>query len=156
MTIRPSALLLICCLPLFAAEAFGQNDGKASIHEIETVLNDESTRATLSPEQWNSFGDRLTEALESDNAGVQRSALRLAAYHGDRLQMGRRATVSAVRFYRNDPDPYVRKLAVVAIARINHPWGIDFLTRSLDFEDSVDIEKVMRSELNHRETKDQN
>lgn len=47
---------------------------------------------------------------------------------------------------------YVRKLAVVAIARINHPWGIDFLTRSLAYVDSSGVEKVMRSMLQETST----
>lgn len=114
---------------------------------VETTLEDESARERLTPDQWKAFGKRLTEALESDNAGVQRSALRLAAFYGDKLQMGRQAAISAVRFYRDDPDPYVRKLAIVAIARINHPWGIDFLTRSIDHENSEDLEQLIRGSL---------
>ena len=152
--ITTTALLLAVILPVFGGAALGQTDGLAvaSIDDVQMVLEEESTRSALTPEQWKAYGRRLTEAMESDNEGVQRSALRLAAYHGDRLQMGRSATISAVKFYRDDPDPYVRKLAVVAIARINHPWGIDFLTRSLAYEDSSGVEKVMRSMLQESST----
>ena len=147
--ITTTALLLAVIMPVFGGAALGQTAGPAaaSINDVQMALEDDSKRNALTPDQWKAFGLRLTEAMESDNEGVQRSALRLAAYHGDRLQMGRAATISAVKFYRDHPDPYVRKLAVVAIARINHPWGIDFLTRSLAYEDSSGVEKVMRSML---------
>lgn len=143
-------LLVVVCLP-YGATTLAQE--MATIEPIRSALEDERARRTLTPEQWKDFGMRLTEALESDNRGVQKSALRLVAYHGDKLEMGRRATISAVRFYRDDPDPYVRRLAVVAIARINHPWGIDFLTRSLDYESEEGVEATMQNALNERASK---
>lgn len=144
-----TTLLLVACLPLFAGEAVGQESGNESmaLADVSTILESETERSALSSEEWKDFGRRITEALESDNEGVQRSALRLSAYYGDKLQMGRQAAISAVRLYRDNPDPNVRRLAVVAIARINHPWGIDFLTRSLAYEDSAGVEKLMRNAL---------
>lgn len=144
-----TALLLAASLPLLAGDAVGQEseNENMAMAVVSTILESETERSTLTSEEWKDFGSRITEALESDNAGVQRSALRLAAYYGDKLQMGRQAAIGAVRLYRDDPDPYVRRLAVVAIARINHPWGIDFLTRSLAYEDSAGVEKLMRNAL---------
>lgn len=155
-SISRASILLIGLFAFAASSSNAQTSDDISIEAVQTTLESESERSTLTPEEWKSFGKRLTEALASENRGVQVSALRLAAYYGDRLQMGRQAAVSAVRFYRDDPDPHVRKLAVVAIARINHPWGIDFLTRSLEYEDSVGVEKVMRNALQERTSTQEN
>jgi len=152
-----SPMMCLICAAL-TSNAFAQ-DSKTllfadnQMDEVQSVLENEQKRMSLTEQDWKSYGERLTEALESENAGVQQSALRLAAYYGDRLQMGRRAAISAVRLYRDDRDPKVRQMAVVALARINHPWGIDFLTRSLEFEDSTDIERTIRHALQEQETK---
>lgn len=133
-------------------DSFGQEAKVATVSmqqvdDIQNELDSEARRMALTDVEWKAFGDRVTDALESENAGVQRSALRLAVHYGDKLQMGRRAAINAVRLYREHPDHNVRKMAVVAIARINHPWGIDFLARSLEFEDSTDIERTMKHAL---------
>ena len=150
-----SAMVVLICATL-TSSAFAQ-DGKilffadSQMEEVQSVLENEKKRMALTDQDWKSYGERLTEALESENAGVQQSALRLAAYYGDRLQMGRPAAISAVRLYRDSRDPKLRKMAVVALARINHPWGIDFLTRSIEFEDSTDIERTIRHALQEQE-----
>ena len=140
---------------LTVADAFAQNalQSNVSAQKFEAIrgeLDDEARRAALTEEEWKAFGERLSASLESDNEGVRRGALRLAAYYGDKLQMGHSAAISAVRIYRDHPDPYMRKMAVVAIARLNNPWGIDFLTRSLEYEDSTDIARTMRHALEER------
>lgn len=154
MTLRKLSLTLCIALvlPLFGIEAFAHDSGdpSSSASDDKTVLK-RPARPALTAEQWKAFGQRVTEAMGSDNRGVQIAALRLAAFHGDQLQLGRQASIDAVRVYRDNPDPNVRKLAVVAIARMNHPWGIDFLTRSLDYEKSAAVEKVMRSALMERD-----
>jgi hypothetical protein len=152
-----SPIVCLICATLtsstFAQDAKTLLFADRQMDEVQSVLDNEQKRMSLTDEDWKSYGERLTEALESENAGVQQSALRMAAYYGDKLQMGRRAAISAVRLYRDDRDPKIRKMAVVAIARINHPWGIDFLTRSIEFEDSTDIERTIRHALQEQEAK---
>ena len=153
MTLRKLSLTfcIAIALSLFSTTAFahGAGDLPSSTNDDKVVLK-VPARSALTAEQWQAFGNRVTEAMGSENRGVQMAALRLAAYHGDQLQLGHQASISAVRVYRNNPDPNVRKLAVVAIARMNHPWGIDFLTRSLDYEKSAGVKKVMRNALTER------
>ena len=145
---------LAVIMPVFGGAALGQTAGPAaaSINDVQMVLEDDSERNALTPDQWKAFGWRLHRSHGIRQRRCPALCAPARRYHGDRLQMGRAATISAVKFYRDDPGPYVRKLAVVTIVRINHRWGIDFLMRSLAYEDSSGVERVMRSMLQESST----
>ena len=141
---------------LAACMTFALSTGASAQHVTDRAVGDAAVAAprfetpaarTLTTVEWQAYGERLAQALESDNEGVRRGALRLIGLYGERLQLGREATYQAVRIYRSDADPLTRQMAVIAVGRINHPWGIDFLRRSVDGEPSPQVARSIRSTL---------
>lgn len=82
---------------------------------------------------WSMFSDNLVEALQSDNHGLQCSALQHIVTYRDRVDV-RAARFDIVRLYRDHSDMRVRLLALSALAEMKDAWVTDFLNRSALFE----------------------
>ena len=90
---------------------------------------------------WDAFSANLTLAVQSDNAGVQQSALRQIIYYEGKLNM-KEAIFDIVSIFRNNADTKVRHLALVALYKTQDPWAMDFLKRHLEFEGDETIHKL--------------
>ncbi len=117
------------------------------IEELERSLSNPSVRAKLTTAQWYSYGDRLADALASGHEGVQQGALRMIILYGDYMELKRTAVFDVVRIYRNHQDDRLRRMAVVALGKIQDPWGLDMLKRSARFEKSPGVGHTIQAVL---------
>ncbi len=117
------------------------------IEELEHSLSNPSVRAKLTTAQWYSYGDRLADALASGHEGVEQGALRMIILYGDYMELKRPAVFDVVRIYRNHQDDRVRRMAVVALGKIQDPWGLDMLKRSARFEKSPGVRHTIEAVL---------
>lgn len=110
----------------------------------------EAARATLSgsigaldASQIEALTNTLTDALESTHYGFQTSALRLLIAYGQDVNFDRRTVFDVVRLYRDHEDAQVRRMAVVALGQMDDDWAIDFLQRSLRYEQASPVKHTM-------------
>ncbi len=89
---------------------------------------------------WNTFSKALVQAVQSDNAGVQSSALQHIARYGENLEVDA-ALFDIVRIYRNAEDENTRILALMALNKVGNEWTMDFLRRTVRFENNERILK---------------
>jgi len=116
-----------------------QDELLIELPKMEARLATPSTRRTLSSAQWANYGDRIERALASDHEGLRQGALRMIIQYGPSLRLNRQATIDAVRIYRNHSNDRIRRMAVVALGRLQEPWSMDFLRRSLKFEREPEV-----------------
>lgn len=101
--------------------------------------------ASLSDAQLASLSETLSDALESSHFGLETSALRLLIAYGNQVSFGRAMAIDVVKLYRNHPDDNVRRMAVVALGQMHDSWSMDFLKRSLRFENSEPVKYTIAS-----------
>jgi UDP-2,3-diacylglucosamine pyrophosphatase LpxH len=89
---------------------------------------------------WDVFGKNLTKALQSDNEGLQQSAMRLIIRHGDKLNV-KEAAFNVVHVFRTNKDPKVRQLAMVTLYNMRNDRAMYFLKRNIQFEKDENIRK---------------
>ncbi|RMI17089.1 MAG: hypothetical protein D6681_03750 [Calditrichaeota bacterium] len=93
---------------------------------------------------WKAFSKNLVVALQSDNPGLQQSAMQLVIEHGDRVDV-KAAVFHVMRVFRHHPDRQVRLLALAALTRMNSSWASGFLKRHIQFEgDPVIRDRLIR------------
>ncbi len=68
-------------------------------------------------------------------------------FYGDNLTISRSGIQDAVRIYRDHPDDRLRRMAVVALGKIQDPWGLDFLKRSARFEKTPGVRHTIQAVL---------
>ncbi|MFT4605533.1 MAG: hypothetical protein ACI9W4_002274 [Rhodothermales bacterium] len=143
---RANRVLTGLILAMFVTiSAQAADDG---IGEIRTQL--EAARnagVVLSADVSASISRVLAEALESDHRGLETAALRLVIAYSDVVEVGRPAVFEIVRLYRDNEDDNVRRMAVVALGATADAWGLDFLERSLPFEDVHAVRHTIRASL---------
>ena len=147
---RLSSLVLLigiaCCFP-FAVQA-----QSSSITQISTVSERgvppaaalAATPVERLAAHWTLFSGGLVDALASGHDGAQQGALRMIIFYGDQLDV-KASVFDVVRIYRNHEDDRMRRMAVVALGKMQSRWAIDFLTRSLGFEKTPAVRKTMQA-----------
>ncbi len=65
-------------------------------------------------------------------------------FYGDQLDV-KASVFDVVRIYRNHEDDRMRRMAVVALGKMQSQWAIGFLTRSLGFEKTPAVRKTMQA-----------
>jgi len=90
---------------------------------------------------WAQFSKALKNAAAHDNYGVKLGALQQIAIYGSHLDMDG-AVFDVVRVYRNAKNENERILALSALAKMNNAWAIDFLSRSVRFEQNERVRKI--------------
>ncbi len=96
--------------------------------------------------KWESFSKSLVRGLASEHKGLQQSAMRLAIQYAENTDISA-AVFDLVKIYRNSDDENMRRMAVVTIGKMQHPWAMDFLARSERFEKSPCVRKQIRLAL---------
>ena len=148
-----SALALLLALafglmkPATAQPSVTNEDLAQIIKEMEHSLNQPETRAYVTRAQWDMFSDNLEQALACGHEGVQQGALRMIIFYGDNLTISRTGVHEAVRIYRDHEDDRLRRMAVVALGKIQDPWGFDMLKRSARFEKSPSVRQTILAVL---------
>ncbi|NNE70175.1 MAG: hypothetical protein HKN29_07390, partial [Rhodothermales bacterium] len=86
----------------------------------------------MSEADWQAYTDRVFDALTQPI--FTDAALRAVIQYGDRLAADRGDVISLVRVYRDGEVLGHRRMAVIGINSLDDAWGIDFLSRSYQFE----------------------
>ncbi len=167
---RLTLSLLVTALfayPAVAQQSFGIDAGDDAyrlneyadlstiIAEVREVEHLPLIPPTLTVVEWSEYGDRLETALSSGHRGLKYAALRLIIAYGEHFDLSEDAVFDVMRIYRDGDADRVRRMAVVALARMDSDWAMKFLERSVRFEKSDQVKHTIRSilhERNHRLT----
>lgn len=114
---------------------------------MEQTLSNPDVRLRMTRAQWDTYSDNLEHALASDHDGVRQGALRMIIFYGDNLSISRTGVYDVVRIYRNHADDRLRRMAVVALGQTGDAWALDFLKRSVRFEQSPEIRHTIYAVL---------
>jgi len=125
-----TALMMLCTVLVFSA----QN---------ATAQEDVSRDTMLTAAGWAEFSTNLKEALRSDNEGARVGALGQIIHYGQYLNFEELTVFDVMRMYRDDKDPKVRRMAVVALGNMHNRWAIEFLDMLSRYEDNPTIKKTM-------------
>ncbi len=125
---------------LLATAAFATPNEKDPV-----VLEDPGTVA-LSEVQWDAFSKNLVHAFTTHNEGVKLAALQLVIKYSDYVDV-HGARFDMMRLYRDNKDDNVRRMAVVALGKIQNPWALHFFERAVHFEQSDMVRHTMQAVL---------
>lgn len=93
---------------------------------------------------WAGYGDRLVQAIQSDNDGLVQSALQLSIRYAETIDVSD-AIVDMMHVYRDHADDRVRHLAAVALASTNDELALGYLRLSSDYESSPSIKRTLKA-----------
>ena len=91
---------------------------------------------------WDAFSANLVKAIDSDNEGLQQSAMCMIIRYGDNLTIPRATVFEIVRAFRTEKEKNARLLALVTLHKIEDPWAMDFLKRHRRFEKEDRIKQL--------------
>ncbi len=126
-----------------AAPAAGTGERPKADTEVLADLA-ASEAAAVAADQWEAFGKSLVRALHTRHQGVRVAALRMVIQYGHQVDVDE-AVFDVVRLYRDNKDDAVRRMAVVALGKMQHPWAMDFLRRSARFEQNPAVLHTLRA-----------
>ena len=141
------ALAFGAMTPATAQPSFSNEDLGQIIEEMGQQLNQPEVRARVSRAEWDTFSDNLEQALACGHEGVQQGALRMIIFYGNNLAISRAGVHEAVRIYRDHEDDRLRRMAVIALGKIQDSWGLDMLKRSARFEKSPSVRQTILAVL---------
>ena len=144
-------LALFCTL---STGAYAGPDGD----EVKNAKTEAEARAALVASEaaaidaatWKAFSTNLVHALKMDNDGVKVAAMQYVIRYGDRLDVGA-AVFDVMRIYRNHTDDNVRRMAVVALSRMQSKGAIGFLRLSVAFEPSDTVRHTIQAVVSEHE-----
>ncbi|HMB89600.1 MAG TPA: hypothetical protein VKP65_02055 [Rhodothermales bacterium] len=138
-----AALFALCFMLVAGANAAPSIDKdktqleKKALAELTAAEAEARTAA-----RWEAFNTNLVAALQSDMDGVKSAAMQMVIRYGDQVNVDK-ALFDVVRIYRDHDNDNMRRMAVVALGAMNHPWGLDFLERSQRFEKSPKVQQTL-------------
>ena len=106
-------------------------------------LTNAAAQHYMSADDWTEFGNRVSTVLAAGHDGLRQGALRLVIMYGRRLDLDRAAIFDMVRMYRSHENERVRRMAVVALAETEDAWCMDFLKRSIRFENEQAVRHTL-------------
>lgn len=133
------ALVALCAT--FVTTAFAGPDEDA---EARALVQSEA--AAVSAAQWDLFSDNLVRALKSDYESIRLSAMQLVIRYGDQVDVDP-AVFEVVRLYRDHKNTDVRRMAVVALGKMENRWAMDFLARSEGYEKNPEVRQTIQAVL---------
>ena len=89
---------------------------------------------------WEAFSKNLIMALKSSNEGLQRSAMQQIIVYADQLNV-KKGVLELSRIYSNHEDDGVRRLAMMAMYKIDRKWAVEYLRKNIKFEKSGKLKK---------------
>ncbi|HEX9658909.1 MAG TPA: hypothetical protein VGA18_01365 [Rhodothermales bacterium] len=144
-----SVLMLLCCISVLLSpnELAAQADAPT-----DTMMTAAPADTMMTATQWSEFSDNLKKAVASENLGVQTGALSQIIRYGHDLDFDDMTVFNVMRMYRDNEDPKVRRMAVVALGNMDNAWSIEFLDMLSRYEADPTIKKTMeRVVMEHRE-----
>jgi len=90
------------------------------------IINVASAQATERNVDWECVSENLVDALQSNNPGLQQSAMRLIIQYADQVDVDE-AVFSLMRLYRHSDDSKVRQMALVTLHKIEDDYAMDFV-----------------------------
>lgn len=96
--------------------------------------------------QWHAFSKNLVRAMATDNQGLRTEAMRLIIQYAPQVDVDA-ARFDLMRVYRNHSDERARRMAVVALGKIQDPWAMGFLRRAVQFEQSECVRQTITAVL---------
>lgn len=97
----------------------------------------------LTPEGWANFSANLSKALESENRGVVTGALDQIIRYGDYLHFPQLTVFHVMRIARDDKDPQVRRMAIIAAGNMHSRWAIEFFSMLAEHEKNKTLKETM-------------
>jgi hypothetical protein len=91
---------------------------------------------------WEMFSKNIVRALQSDNEGLQQSAMQLVVKYGPKLDT-KDAVFDVMRIYRNNKNQQVRRLALITLTKMQSKWAMDFLKGEIKYETDPVISKQL-------------
>lgn len=141
-------IALFAVITLFASRAYAGPDDPA-VEDARTQAEalaalTTSEAAAVDAATWNVFSKNLIHALRMDNEGVQVAAMQYVIRYNDRLDVDE-AAIDVMRIYRNHDDDNVRRMAVVALSRMQSDTALGFLRLSRDYEKSERVKQTIKA-----------
>ena len=112
------------------------------------IINATSVFATDKNVNWDAVSENLVSALQSENPGLQQSAMRLIIQYADHVDVGE-AVTNMMSLYRHSDDSKVRQLALVTLHKVGDDYAMDFVKRNLKYETDEKIIKLSNAMLNN-------
>ncbi len=113
------------------------------------IINTATAQNTDRNIDWEIVSENLVNAIQSDNPGLQQSAMRLVIQFSDYVDADE-ALLDMMRLYRFSDDSKVRQLALVTLNKIGSEYAMDFARRNLEYETDEKIIKLSNACLNDR------
>lgn len=144
-------LALFCTFSTTAhAGPHGDDVRKAKTEAEAKATLAASEAAAINAATWEAFSTNLVHALTMDNDGVRVAAMQYIIHYGDKLDVGA-AVFDVMRIYRNHNDDNVRRMAVVALSRMQSDGAIGFLRLSLEYEKSEIVRHTIQAVVSEHE-----
>jgi hypothetical protein len=113
------------------------------------VINVASAQSSERQVNWDRLSENLVDALQSDNPGLQQSAMRLVIQFADKVDVSE-ATNDLMHIYRYSDNSKERQLALVTLHKIGSEYAMDFARRNMKYETDDKIKKMSNACLtNH-------
>lgn len=103
-------------------------------------------KAGLTLDQWSRFSENVVVALQSGHDGLRASGLRLIIQYDGALYTDQ-AVFDIMRLYRDHDDDSMRRMAVVALGKMQHRWAMGALRRDVDFEQTPSVRHTIQHVL---------
>ena len=111
------------------------------------IINTATAQTTDRKVDWEILSENLVNAIQSDNPGLQQSAMRLVIQYTDHVDVDE-ALLDMMRIYRFSDNSKVRQLALVTLNKIGDDYAMDFVRRNLEYETDEKIIKLSNACLN--------
>jgi hypothetical protein len=111
------------------------------------IINVASAQTTERKIDWDRLSENLVDALQSDNPGLQQSAMRLVIQFADKVDVND-AVNDLMHIYRYSENTKERQLALVTLHKMGNKYAMDFAKRNLKFESDEKIIKMCNACLN--------
>lgn len=101
---------------------------------------------------WKAFSANLVRALQSDNEGLQQSAMCLIIEHSENVNVDAGA-FDLLQIFRHHENRGMRVLAMTALYKIHHNFGLFLIQRSITLDRDPLIRKRSRHLMNDYQTR---
>lgn len=130
----------------FSINAFAHTDDvkKAKTQAEALAALNASEAAAVDAATWKVFSKNLIHALRMDNDGVKTAAMQYIIRYNTQLDVDE-AAIDVARLYREHEDDNVRRMAVVALGKMQSDWAIGYLRLSKNYEKSETIRQTMQA-----------
>ncbi len=115
------------------------------------IINTATAQTTDRKVNWEIVSENIVNAIQSDNLGLQQSAMRLVIQFSDHVDVDE-ALLDMMRLYRFSDDSKMRQLALVTLNKIGNEYAMDFVRRNLKYETDEKIIKLSNACLDDYNT----